>query len=193
VPTLHQLEREIRRRCPIFAGLKKWSACCSSRIRHRWLGLRDRAMLEVLYSTACVFPVDKFGASRSGQQSWLRTLHRRGTRNASFRWPQGRVNGRKISARARPQLLGSCGKPDAVVNRRGVFSAGRSVEDFVGYGRRAGFRVALTPHMLRHSFATHLLERGADLRSVQIDAGARSIFHDADLQPRRGRAVEANL
>jgi len=85
----------------------------------------------------------------------------------------------KYLREGRPFLLRNArvnGGPALFVNRRGVALSRVGVWKILSaYGRRAGLRIALTPHMLRHSFATHLLERGADLRSVQLMLGHADI------------------
>jgi len=142
------------------------------------IGLRDRALIEIMYSAGlrvselCGLRVDDLQLD----PGCLRCI---GKGNKERLVPVGKqalAIVRKYLRTARPELLRGGSSPYLFLNQRGGKLDRITFWKLLGaYGRKAGLRKPLTPHMLRHSFATHLLDRGADLRSVQIMLGHSDI------------------
>jgi integrase/recombinase XerD len=178
-PSINLESPKIRRSLPGYLRLEEVERLLEQPDSTTALGLRDRAMLEVLYSTGLRVS-ELIGLRVSDLDSKVGCVRCLGKGDKERIVPVGRkalVIVEKYLRDARPKLLGKLrGSPTLFVNRRGVSISRVGVWKILsGYGKRAGLRVSLTPHMLRHSFATHLLERGADLRSVQLMLGHSDI------------------
>jgi len=142
------------------------------------LGLRDQALLELLYATG--MRVSELVHVTAGDFDLsLGIVRCLGKGNKERLIPVGKSALRAVEAYlrgGRAPLAGKRNPPWLFLNRRG---GGLSRVGFwkilAAYGRRAGLATPLTPHLIRHSFATHLLERGADLRSIQLMLGHSDI------------------
>ena len=135
-------------------------------------GQRNRAILEFLYSTGCrVGEVAGLALTRVDLDGG--TVRVRGKGNKQRMALLGRAATAALESYLplRSRQLHTLQRPDPGVlflNQRGGPLTARSIFAIVvAESRRAGISKRLTPHGLRHSFATHLLDRGADLRSVQ--------------------------
>ena len=142
------------------------------------LGLRDKAMLEVLYATG--MRVSELVHLRcSDFESSLGVVRCLGKGNKERLIPVGKSALRAVEAYwqgGRSAMCKNGQEPFLFLNRRGQpLTRVGFWKILAGYGRRAGFSIPLTPHLVRHSFATHLLERGADLRSIQLMLGHSDI------------------
>ncbi len=139
------------------------------------IGLRDRAMIELLYATGmrvselvgvraadlhldeqyltCIGKGDKERLIPIGEQAadWIRRYQH-----------EARPRLAKAGARVARLFVNARGGPLSRVGFWKILKA---------YGRRAGLPRTLSPHVVRHSFATHLLEHGADLRAIQLMLG----------------------
>ncbi len=180
-PSLSLESPKIRRHLPGYLRLEEVEKLLEQPDSKTPTGLRDRAMLEVLYSTGLRVS-ELTGLSVSDLDAKVGCVRCIGKGDKERIVPVGRkalsiVD--KYLREGRPAMLRSVkggGSSALFVNRRGMALSRVGVWKILSaYGRRAGLRVALTPHMLRHSFATHLLERGADLRSVQLMLGHADI------------------
>jgi integrase/recombinase XerD len=138
-------------------------------------GLRDKALIEVLYATG--LRVSELVSLRAGDLSLdegYLTCIGKGDKQRIV--PLGREAAdcvRRYVRDGRPPLLRKKTSPWLFVNARdgGALSRVGFWKILKAYGVQAGITRELSPHMLRHSFATHLLERGADLRMIQLMLG----------------------
>jgi integrase/recombinase XerD len=138
------------------------------------LGIRDRAMLEVLYATGMrVSELIQLPANHVNLESGYVIVYGKGSKermvplgSEAMKW----VNLYLLTARER--LAKGKESHFLFINRSGKGMSRQGFwKNLKAYGLRAQLRKRITPHLLRHSFASHLLEGGADLRSVQMMLG----------------------
>ena len=180
-PAINLESPKIRRHLPGYLRLEDVEKLLEQPDAKTPAGLRDRAMLEVLYSTGLrVSELTGLGvADLDAKIGCVRCIGKGDKERIVPVGKKALSMVEKYLRDGRPMLVrnvkGASGRA-LFVNRRGSAISRVGVWKILSaYGRRAGLRVALTPHMLRHSFATHLLERGADLRSVQLMLGHADI------------------
>ncbi|HET9962759.1 MAG TPA: tyrosine recombinase XerC [Nitrospiraceae bacterium] len=139
--------------------------------------LRDRAILETLYSTGARVS-ELVGLNREDIDYNEGTVRLRGKGGKERQVPIGSVALEAITEyHAQTRLLPPCRNADAAVfvNQRGVRLTTRSVARIVAAYSRRFVGGSVSPHTLRHSFATHLLDEGADLRAIQEMLGHASL------------------
>lgn len=138
-------------------------------------GVRDRTLIEVLYATG--LRVSELVSLRMADvrtsEGYVQVVGKGGKPRIV---PLGDVAAawvRRYVSDVRPALASRRDSPWLFLNAKRGTALSRSGfwRLLKGYGRKAQIRAHLSPHVLRHSFATHLLERGADLRAIQVMLG----------------------
>ena len=169
---------KFRQSLPVFLSVEEVDRLLRQPDASEVVGMRDKAMIELMYSTG--IRVSELCGLRSSDLTMdpgcLRCI---GKGDKERLVPVGRralEAVEKYVRDSRPRLLRQGVSPYLFLNQKGDRLNRISFWKILSqYGRQAELRRGLTPHMLRHSFATHLLDRGADLRAVQIMLGHSDI------------------
>ena len=181
-PTLKLLAARQALRVPKTLSEQQVEALLNAPALDSALGVRDRTMLELMYASGLrvseLITLKVFNLSMADHV--LRVL---GKGNKERLVPFGEVAGEWLAQyleSARPELLSGQQTQDLFVSTRGL-NAGSAMSRVMfwmivkKHARSAGITVPLSPHTLRHAFASHLLNHGADLRAVQMLLGHADI------------------
>lgn len=180
-PAAHMRSPKLDRRLPAFVEERQLAAVLALPDTSDFGGARDAAILELFYSTGIRLS-ELVSLDHDMLNTRAGTLRVMGKRRKERVVPVGRTAFAALAVylhQREKQFSGSRKLRDAnavFVNRRGTRISPRSVYAIVHrYLRHADNQIKCSPHVLRHSFATHLLDRGADLEAVRELLGHESL------------------
>jgi integrase/recombinase XerD len=141
------------------------------------MGLRDKAMLELLYATGLrVSELVLLKIKDLNQEDGFLICRGKGGKERIVPFGNAALNAlQEYLENARARLLKDPNDYLFLTYRGDAFTRQGFWKLLKSYAQKAGIASKISPHILRHSFATHLLERGADLRSVQLMLGHSQI------------------
>ena len=181
-PTINLITPKINKKLPYFLYLQEVNKLIEAPLKNTIFGIRDRAILELLYGTGirvgelvnlniCNIDLYEKTIIVFGKGSKERILP---LGNPSIRAIQEYLTSRNLSEK---KIFVNKNDLEALfLNRLGGRLTARSIRRIIiKYMKMAGLNKKISPHVLRHSFATHLLGGGADLRSVQELLGHKSL------------------
>jgi len=177
-PTEQFSHPKLEKKLPVFLNIQEVEKLLEAPSSSSLFGQRDRAMLELLYSCGLrVSELINLSYHNINLKEEFIRIHGKGNKERVL--PMGEVAIdylMKYETNARPMLLKN-GQSDSyfLSNRGSAMSRQNFFYIIKAYANQVGIDKPLSPHSLRHAFATHLVQKGADLRSVQLMLGHSDI------------------
>jgi len=177
-PTEQLSQPKLEKRLPVFLNIQEVEKLLEAPSSSSLFGQRDRAMLELLYSCGLrVSELINLSYHNINLKEEFIRIHGKGNKERVL--PMGEVAIdylMKYETNARPMLLKN-GQSDSyfLSNRGSAMSRQNFFYIIKAYANQVGIDKPLSPHSLRHAFATHLVQKGANLRSVQLMLGHSDI------------------
>ncbi len=177
-PTEQLSHPKLEKKLPVFLNIQEVEKLLEAPSSSSLFGQRDRAMLELLYSCGLrVSELINLSYHNINLKEEFIRIHGKGNKERVL--PMGEIAIdylMKYETNARPVLLKN-GQSDSyfLSNRGSAMSRQNFFYIIKAYANQVGIDKPLSPHSLRHAFATHLVQKGADLRSVQLMLGHSDI------------------
>jgi len=177
-PTEQLSQPKLEKKLPVFLNIQEVEKLLEAPSSSSLFGQRDRAMLELLYSCGLrVSELINLSYHNINLKEEFIRIHGKGNKERVL--PMGEIAIdylMKYETNARPILLKN-GQSDSyfLSNRGSAMSRQNFFYIIKAYANQVGIDKPLSPHSLRHAFATHLVQKGADLRSVQLMLGHSDI------------------
>lgn len=177
-PTEQLSQPKLEKKLPVFLNIQEVEKLLEAPSSSSLFGQRDRAMLELLYSCGLrVSELINLSYHNINLKEEFIRIHGKGNKERVLPMGEMAIDYlMKYETNTRPMLLKN-GQSDSyfLSNRGSAMSRQNFFYIIKTYANQVGINKPLSPHSLRHAFATHLVQKGADLRSVQLMLGHSDI------------------